>query len=453
MTALAHAPQGEADGVTTIGWRKYLKIHPAAELFPRLPADELRALGEDIKAHGLQHPVVLWRDADGGYWLLDGRNRLDAMEDAGTKLIKRPDATDVMRIFSDVSMSVVDVNDPVAYVISANIRRRHLSDTDRTRLVAELIKLNPLKSNRQIAKETKTSHPKVARVRADLEERGDVERRTTSVDTLGREQPAHKQPPSLAATTAPPASTPEPTPPPKPPTPTIAAEPTTDIPPWVPPPLPPSSRLDPTIVWLGATRHQLESQTLPYAEMYSDSRRQRLKEVWLQAISCVREAIGLVEADRDEQREAERVSALGKSSPPTQPADGHEIESHADRPTEKKLIKLSSAILRAVLRPPDAHLGDMKWLTRFSKSIGDYALKYQRLRSGRSSMTQTIFDDRVTEIGVPVRTAWGNLTPDLQGRIAEIAKTNGSAAELVEIVGELPEPEPEVVPANRDPMW
>ena len=30
-------------------WRDVLQIHPAAELFPLMTPDELRALGEDIK--------------------------------------------------------------------------------------------------------------------------------------------------------------------------------------------------------------------------------------------------------------------------------------------------------------------------------------------------------------------------------------------------------------------
>jgi ParB/Sulfiredoxin domain len=61
-------------------WRDILPIHPAAELFPLMSPDELRALAEDIKANGLVTPVVLWRDDEGKLILLDGRNRLDAIE-------------------------------------------------------------------------------------------------------------------------------------------------------------------------------------------------------------------------------------------------------------------------------------------------------------------------------------------------------------------------------------
>jgi hypothetical protein len=63
-------------------WCDVLEIHPAAELFPMMSDDELQELGEDIKKHGLHEGVAL---CDGK--LLDGRNRLDAMEMAGIKVV------------------------------------------------------------------------------------------------------------------------------------------------------------------------------------------------------------------------------------------------------------------------------------------------------------------------------------------------------------------------------
>jgi hypothetical protein len=62
-------------------WRDSLLIHPAAELFPPMSPDELRALGEDIKKHGLRSQIVLWRaDPKGQAQLLDGRSRLDGIQ-------------------------------------------------------------------------------------------------------------------------------------------------------------------------------------------------------------------------------------------------------------------------------------------------------------------------------------------------------------------------------------
>src|SRR5262249_27845924 len=59
-------------------------------------------------------------------------------------------------------------------------------------LIGQLIKAQPEKSNRRIAKTVGVSHPHVAKVRDDLEGSGDVETVTTSIDTRGRKQPAKK---------------------------------------------------------------------------------------------------------------------------------------------------------------------------------------------------------------------------------------------------------------------
>ena len=58
------------------------KVHPAADAFPMMLEDELAKLTEDIKANGMRFPITF--DKDGG--LLDGRNRLEALERAGLDL-------------------------------------------------------------------------------------------------------------------------------------------------------------------------------------------------------------------------------------------------------------------------------------------------------------------------------------------------------------------------------
>jgi len=59
-------------------WRDRLRVHPAADMLPMMSPEELRALGEDIKKNGLQHPVVVWTESSDGKakeYLLDGRNK------------------------------------------------------------------------------------------------------------------------------------------------------------------------------------------------------------------------------------------------------------------------------------------------------------------------------------------------------------------------------------------
>ena len=111
-----------------MSWRDEIKLHPACEVFDPLPQDELIALGEDIKAHRLQNRVRvlgLKPDPNGPnqYFVLDGRNRLDAIEAVGLKVKVFEGGSLNNEFFEEVEGDV----DPFAYVVSANIHRRHLT--------------------------------------------------------------------------------------------------------------------------------------------------------------------------------------------------------------------------------------------------------------------------------------------------------------------------------------
>jgi hypothetical protein len=66
-------------------WRDVLKVHPAADLFPMMTPDELKALGEDISKNGLQQPITTLEKNNGDPLLVDGRNRREAMERIGVR--------------------------------------------------------------------------------------------------------------------------------------------------------------------------------------------------------------------------------------------------------------------------------------------------------------------------------------------------------------------------------
>jgi hypothetical protein len=183
-------------------WRDVLPIHPAADLFPLMSPDELRALGEDIRKHGVKNSIVIWAsDPDSSKeYLLAGRNRLDAMEAAGLAIIDHKRRVSVRQIhlysagkarsFIDGSSLVVD---PYAYVVSANIHRRHLTTEQKRELIGKLIETDPSKSDRQIADTVKASPTTVGTVRAKMEAKGDVSKLDTRTDSKGRQQSAKKK--------------------------------------------------------------------------------------------------------------------------------------------------------------------------------------------------------------------------------------------------------------------
>jgi hypothetical protein len=169
MTMPTKKTKNEAAGAI-----KLLPFHPLANIFPLMEGEEFNALVEDICKNGLREDIDV---CDGK--IIDGRNRARACVEAGVKPRYRE------RRFNDDAGII-------AFIVSKNIHRRHLNSKRKREIIAELLKANPEKSDLAIAKETKTGHPTVARVRAKMEKSGDVEHRSTRTDTKGRNQPAKK---------------------------------------------------------------------------------------------------------------------------------------------------------------------------------------------------------------------------------------------------------------------
>ena len=200
-------------------WRERIKAHPAADLLPRLAdtaPNELREMADDIREIGLQQGVILLtarqyppkgmiepKDfAKYGICLLDGRNRLDAIE-----LAYADDPEGADRAIADalyinpaekgcaILLGSEQVGDPWAYVISANLKRRHLTVDGRKRFAEILLKARPEQSDRAIARQVGLDHKTIAReVRTPLEGRGEIPHVERRVDTAGRQQPASKPP-------------------------------------------------------------------------------------------------------------------------------------------------------------------------------------------------------------------------------------------------------------------
>jgi hypothetical protein len=93
-------------------------FHPLADIFPLIEGAEFDQLVESIKASdGPRESVVVYEDM-----ILDGRNRARACEAIGIEPPYTPFKGD----------------DPVAFVIDKNLRRRHLNESQRGMAAAKL---------------------------------------------------------------------------------------------------------------------------------------------------------------------------------------------------------------------------------------------------------------------------------------------------------------------------
>jgi N6-adenosine-specific RNA methylase IME4 len=96
------------------------EFHPLANVFPLIEGAEFDELVADIKANALNQCIELYEGK-----ILDGRNRYRACLAAGVEPL-------AVQYRGD---------DPVGYVISANLRRRHLDESQRAMVAAKLATL------------------------------------------------------------------------------------------------------------------------------------------------------------------------------------------------------------------------------------------------------------------------------------------------------------------------
>ena len=101
------------------------EYHELADIFPMMGAEEFADLCDDIEKNGLAEPVVLYEGK-----VLDGRNRYSACT-----------------VLSIIPVTVEYTgDDPLAFVISKNLKRRHLNESQRAMVAAKLANM-PFGSN------------------------------------------------------------------------------------------------------------------------------------------------------------------------------------------------------------------------------------------------------------------------------------------------------------------
>lgn len=97
-----------------------MKAHEYASLFPMMSDAEIESLAQDIKEHGQRDPIITLSGE-----ILDGRNRYRACEIAGM----------------EPWLKAYQGDDPLSYVISHNLHRRHLTESQRGLIASKLASL------------------------------------------------------------------------------------------------------------------------------------------------------------------------------------------------------------------------------------------------------------------------------------------------------------------------
>jgi len=114
-------------------------IHPIADIFPPMSADEYAALVQDIRERGLLESVWLYEGQ-----VLDGRHRSRACQELGIE----PETREY------------EGDDPLGFVVSLNLKRRHLSESQRAMVASRIANLKDGQTARSA--NWRTSEPAVS---------------------------------------------------------------------------------------------------------------------------------------------------------------------------------------------------------------------------------------------------------------------------------------------------
>lgn len=133
-----------------------LSFHPYANLFPLIEGQEFYDLAENIRENGLHDRIDLI-EVDGRWQVLDGRNRYRALvwlvttgevlgqgwawADLAGEALRPHELTLLHSSVLYRQFTVEEFGDPLDYVLSKNLNRRHLTDDQRRLVAAELVTL------------------------------------------------------------------------------------------------------------------------------------------------------------------------------------------------------------------------------------------------------------------------------------------------------------------------
>ena len=161
-----------------------IERHPLSAAFGDMPAEDFADLVADIQGNGQISDIV--KSGDGR--ILDGWHRYRACIEAGIKPRVEPFSYIIEAAVEGAGRTMTEAE----FVVAQNAHRRHLTAEQRRRIVGELLKADPAKSDRAIGSMAKVDHKTVAAARRRAEGSGDIPQlsKTIGRDGVTRSKPA-----------------------------------------------------------------------------------------------------------------------------------------------------------------------------------------------------------------------------------------------------------------------
>ena len=146
-----------------------MEIHEYAKIFPPMSEEEFNELVEDIRQNGQLEPIIVYEDK-----ILDGKNRYNACMKLGIK------------------PKMVDYNGenltPLNFVISKNIKRRHLTASQKAILALEIKPLLEKEAKkRQLSGLKQFQEGAVTLKKEEREEKGEANEQAGKIMGVGRD--------------------------------------------------------------------------------------------------------------------------------------------------------------------------------------------------------------------------------------------------------------------------
>jgi hypothetical protein len=150
---------------------------PAAPDLPAHDPEMARLLEDDIRARGVVIPILVTEDGR----IIDGKVRHEIATRHGLQCPR-------------IVIGNLSPHERDDWRMAVNLYRRHLSQAQLRELIGWELRKNPQDSDRAIAGRVGSTHPTVAKVRADLESSGKITQSDHRTAKNGRSHPAAAKP-------------------------------------------------------------------------------------------------------------------------------------------------------------------------------------------------------------------------------------------------------------------